>query len=66
MCEVRLQYGNRKTKWRFYTFFYRIPLYIYLKLFEYNDLKVNFDLSHYVLPLNDLTFVFSKEKTSTY
>ena len=43
-------------------FFYRIPLYIYLKLFEYNDLKVNFDLSHYVLPLNDLTFVFLKKK----
>ena len=30
MCEVHLQYGNRTTKRRFYTFFESIPLYTLL------------------------------------
>ena len=30
MCEVHLQYGNSKTKWRFKTFFKLIPLLLIL------------------------------------
>ena len=61
--EVRLQYGNVTTKWRFYTIFGLIPLYTYLfALLRYLRHKKEVELAQ-PISITTLSFIKSQLKS---